>query len=287
MHLCVKNVCLLKVMDKMQLTVSIVLYNNDLLVLNRTIDSVLESSSIAKLYLIDNSPSPLEKDLISDDRIQYIFLNSNRGFGAGHNVVLNRSLCLGKYHLVLNPDVYFSKGCLEKLCEYMDANPDVGNVMPRIVYPSGELQHLCKLLPTPTDWIVRMFIPIQRVKNKIDYNFEMRFADYDQEMNVPYLSGCFMFLRKSVIEEIGVFDERIFMYGEDTDLNRRIHQKYRTMYYPQVTITHNFEKGSHKSLRLFWIHVKAAIYYLNKWGWFFDKERTLINEKIKAIHQKK
>lgn len=95
-----------------------------------------------------------------------------------------------------------------------------------------------------------------------------------------------MFLRKSVIEEIGVFDERIFMYGEDTDLNRRIHQKYRTMYHPKVTITHNFEKGSHKSLRLFWIHVKAAIYYLNKWGWFFDKERTLINEQTKAIYQK-
>lgn len=270
----------------MQLTVSIVLYNNDLAVLNRAICSVLESSLVTKLYLIDNSPFPLEESLPSDDRVQYVFLNSNRGFGAGHNVVLKRLSYLGKYHLVLNPDVYLSKGCLEKLYEYMDANFDVGNVMPRIVYPSGELQYLCKLLPTPIDWIVRMFIPIQKIKNKIDYNFEMRFTDYNQEMNVPYLSGCFMFLRKSVIEEIGVFDEGIFMYGEDTDLNRRIHQKYRTMYYPEVTITHNFEKGSHKSLRLLWIHVKAAIYYLNKWGWFFDKERILINKKIKTYNQR-
>ena len=112
----------------------------------------------------------------------------------------------------------------------------------------------------------------------------MHFADYESEMNVPYLSGCFMFLRKSVIEEVGVFDEGIFMYGEDTDLNRRIYQKYRTMYYPKVTIIHAFEKGSHKNFRLFWIHVKAAIYYLNKWGWFFDKERRDINKKTKSAY---
>ena len=106
-------------------------------------------------------------------------------------------------------------------------------------------------------------------------------------MNVPYLSGCFMFLRKSVIEKIGVFDEGIFMYGEDTDLNRRIHEKYRTMYYPEVIITHDFEKGSHKNWRLFWIHVKAAIYYMNKWGWIFDKQRKRINEQTKRLYSVK
>ena len=62
------------------------------------------------------------------------------------------------------------------------------------------------------DWIGRMFIPFKGIKKKINNSFEMRFADYNKEMNVPYLSGCFMFLRKSVIEEVGVFDEGIFMY---------------------------------------------------------------------------
>lgn len=105
-------------------------------------------------------------------------------------------------------------------------------------------------------------------------------------MDVPYLSGCFMFLRREVIREIGVFDEGIFMYGEDTDLNRRIFQHYRTVYFPEITIIHDFEKGSHKNLRLFWIHVKAAVYYLNKWGWFFDKERRKINQAIKKKYIK-
>ena len=189
-----------------------------------------------------------------------------------------------KYHLVLNPDVSFALGTLEKLYDYMERNLDVGNVMPKIIYPNGDLQYLCKLLPTPMDWIGRMFIPFKSIKRRINDRFEMHFADYESEMNVPYLSGCFMFLRKSVIEEVGVFDEGIFMYGEDTDLNRRIYQKYRTMYYPKVTIIHAFEKGSHKNFRLFWIHVKAAIYYLNKWGWFFDNERRDINKKTKSAY---
>lgn len=271
-------------MEHIHITASIVLYKNDTAILRKTIDSFLNTSFQVKLYLIDNSPTPLLEKVILDKRVQYVFLNSNRGFGAGHNVQLKRLIKVGKYHLVLNPDIHFEKGTLEKLYDYMEANPDVGNAMPRIVYPNGDLQYLCKLLPTPKDWIIRMFIPLKSVKDKIDYNLEMRFADYNKEMNVPYLSGCFMFLRKSVIEEIGVFDEGIFMYGEDTDLNRRIHQKYRTMYYPEVTITHNFEKGSHKSLRLLWIHIKAAIYYLNKWGWFFDKERREINRKTKLAY---
>lgn len=269
-----------------RLTASIVLFHNNIAELKSAIDSFLNTSLSVKLYLIDNSPEPVLESLATDPRVEYFYLNANRGFGAGHNVVLKRLHLLGEYHIILNPDVVFEKGTLERLCEYMDANPGVGNVMPRIVYPNGELQYLCKLLPTPMDWIGRMFIPFKSVREQINNSFEMRFADYNKAMNVPYLSGCFMFLRKSVVEEIGFFDERIFMYGEDTDLNRRIYRKYRTMYYPEVTITHVFEKGSHKSLRLFWIHVKAAIYYLNKWGWFFDKERREINTKTKDVYNK-
>lgn len=272
---------------KTYLSASIVLYNNNPQVLKQTIDCFLKTPLSIKLYLVDNSPLPLLEKMVEDERIQYIYLNSNRGFGAGHNAIMRRASCLGKFHLVLNPDIFFEEGTLEKLCEYMEANIDVGNVMPRIVYPNGNLQYLCKLLPTPLNWIARMFIPIKSIRERLNYNFEMHFADYNKPLNVPYLSGCFMFLRTSVIKEIGVFDEGIFMYGEDTDLNRRIHEKYRTMYYPEVTVTHNFEKASHKSWRLFWVHIKAAFYYMNKWGWIFDKQRTLINKKTKNLYSAK
>jgi GT2 family glycosyltransferase len=269
----------------MDISGTIVTYKNNFNILKQAISSFLNTKLNIKLYIVDNSPTDEIKLICTDSRIEYIYMNSNKGFGAGHNVIMRKPDKMGKYHLILNPDIEFKPGTLESLYLYMENNSDVGNVMPKILYPDGKLQHLCKLLPTPKDWIIRMFIPIKKVKNKIDYNLEMHFADYGKEMNVPYLSGCFMFLRKSVIEEIGIFDEGIFMYGEDTDLNRRIYRKYRTMYYPNATVVHNFEKGSHKDIRLLWIHIKAAIYYLNKWGWFIDNERNVINKKTKLEYK--
>lgn len=266
---------------EIEISASIVTYENKKIILCEAINSFLNTTMNIKLYIIDNSPTDQIKTWLHDDpRIEYIFNNKNIGFGAAHNLIMKDNSKLGKYHLVLNPDIKFSQGTLEELYQFMEQNPDVGNVMPKILYPNGELQYLCKLLPTPKDWFIRMFVPIKSIKEWNNYRFEMRFTNYDKIMNVPYLSGCFMFLRKTVIETIGLFDEGIFMYGEDTDLNRRIHQKYKTIYFPQINIIHNFEKGSHRNLRLFWIHIKAALYYLNKWGWFFDKERKQINKSI-------
>ena len=208
-----------------QVTATIVTYKNDPEEIKAAADSFLSSKLDVHLYLVDNSPEPtLGKYFDSDSRIDYYYLNANRGFGAGHNVIMRQPQKMGKYHLVLNPDITFAEGTIEGLYTYMEENNDVGNVMPKVLFPNGAFQYLCKLLPSPVDWLVRMFIPIKSIKDKINYRFEMRFADFTKPMNVPYLSGCFMFFRKDVIEEVGVFDEHIFMYGEDADINRRIHQ---------------------------------------------------------------
>lgn len=267
-------------MNPLHISATIVAYKNNIDELNLSIKSFLETNLNVAIYIIDNSPTDSLKDKIyKDNRVRYIFMNKNNGFGAGHNEILSHPEFMGKYHLVLNPDIHFEPGVIDRLYSYMEENPDVGNVMPKVIYPNGDLQYLCKLLPTPIDWIGRLIIPFKAIKDKINDKFEMHFADYNKCMNVPYLSGCFMFLRTSVIKEIGLFDTHIFMYGEDTDLNRRIHAKYKTMYNPDVTIIHRHEQGSHKNLHLMWIHIKAAIYYFNKWGWFIDKERKEINRK--------
>lgn len=267
-------------MNPLHISATIVAYKNNIDELNLSIKSFLETNLNVAIYIIDNSPTDSLKDKIyKDNRVRYIFMNKNNGFGAGHNEILSHPEFMGKYHLVLNPDIHFEAGVIDRLYSYMEENPDVGNVMPKVIYPNGDLQYLCKLLPTPIDWIGRLIIPFKAIKDKINDKFEMHFADYNKCMNVPYLSGCFMFLRTSVIKEIGLFDTHIFMYGEDTDLNRRIHAQYKTMYNPDVTIIHRHEQGSHKNLHLMWIHIKAAIYYFNKWGWFIDKERKEINRK--------
>lgn len=256
------------------------LFKNDVVQIEKTISSFLNSNASTYLYLIDNSPTDELSSFCNDSRVEYIHNPTNPGFGAAHNIALKKAIKMGaKYHLVLNPDVYFDSKVLPELIRFMDANPDVGNVMPKVIYPNGSLHYLCKLLPTPLDWFGRRFSPFRKRVDSRNQKFELRFTGYSKIMEVPYLSGCFMFFRLDALKKIGFFDENIFMYGEETDICRRlIAYKFRNIFYPEVTIVHEFAKGSHKTWHLTWIGVKSAVYYFNKWGWFFDKERERINK---------
>lgn len=264
----------------LNITGSIVLYKNNKSILIKAISSFLNTELDVKLMLIDNSLNDDLKNIFNDKRIIYYHNPSNPGFGAGHNIALRKAIEGGsKYHLILNPDVYFDEEVMIKLTNYLDENRDIGNIMPKVLYPDGEIQYLCKLLPTPYDWIGRRFNPFKKMVEKRNEMFELRFSNYDKIMEVPYLSGCFMYLRISALKDIGLFDEKIFMYGEETDLCRRlIKGGYKTIFYPYTNIYHHFEKGSHKSWRLTRIGIQSAIYYFNKWGWFKDDERKEINE---------
>lgn len=261
------------------ITASIVAYKNDFALLTRVMKSFLDTRLNVKLYLVDNSPTDAIKKLCVDERVEYIFNGANTGYGAAHNVAINRVLEGSKYHLVLNPDVYFSRGTAEKIFEFMNSNVDVGLVMPKILYPDGTVQHLCKLLPAPFDLIFRRFVPFRKIIERRNDVYELRLSGYDRLMDVPYLSGCFMFIRTSAFKKAGCFDERFFMYLEDTDLSRRINQHCRTVYYPEAAVYHAYQKGSYKNKRLLYYHVSSAIKYFNKWGWFFDKQRNEINRK--------
>ncbi|MFZ8832503.1 MAG: glycosyltransferase family 2 protein [Thermodesulfobacteriaceae bacterium] len=267
------------------LNISIVLYHNREEQIKKAIESVLNTDLNITLYLVDNSSTDSLRELERiDKRIVYVFNNSNLGFGKAHNIALKKSIEKNiPYHLVLNPDVYFEKGVLEELYNFMENNKDVGLVMPKVLYPDGNIQYLCKLLPTPLDLFGRRFLnfgPFKKIVEKRNEIYELRFTGYDKIMEVPYLSGCFMFIRTEVLKKVGLFDERFFMYLEDTDLSRRIHRIAKTVYYPYVHIYHEYGKGSYKSLKLLYYHIKSAIKYFNKYGWFFDKEREEINKKI-------
>jgi GT2 family glycosyltransferase len=269
-----------------ELVVSIVLYKNNPSVLSKAIQSVLESDGIIlKLYLIDNSPTDTLRAITSDHRCTYIFNKRNIGFGAGHNIAMRHSLTESNYHLVLNPDVYFASNVLYDVHRFMEASPFVGQIMPQIRFPDNTIQYSGKLLPTPWDLIGRRlcwWLPSFKRRNS---EYELQGADYNKIMNIPNQLGCFVLFRRQALVKAGLFDENIFMYLEDIDITRRVHRHYDTIYYPLVKIYHHYEKGSRRNPRLFLYHVKSAIYYFNKWGWFSDGERSLINRKVIERYQ--
>jgi GT2 family glycosyltransferase len=264
------------------LSASIVIYKSNCDMLKQAIESFLQSTEDSLLYLIDNSPTDKARSLAQHPRVTYIFNNQNIGFGAAHNIALRLAIkSSARYHVVLNPDVYFDARVTTELRQFMDNNQEIGLAMPKVLYPNGQLQPLCKLLPNPYTLILRRFFNFhKRLLEKQNHAYELHFSGYDKIMDVPFLSGCFMFLRVEAIRTVGLFDERIFLYTEDMDLSRRIHQRFRTVFYPHVSIHHYHQRGSYHNPQLLLYNIQSAIRYFNKWGWFFDKEREQINQRV-------
>jgi GT2 family glycosyltransferase len=262
-----------------EITASVVLYNTSETQLMHLLDCIRRSSIAVHTYLIDNSPVPNMYPCMEWVGVTYIRADANRGYGAGHNIALRKILDNSSYHFVLNPDIYFGPEELEKMICFMSQDPSIGQLMPKVIYPDGSLQYLCKLIPTPADLFLRRFAfgPLKKAARLCSERFELRHSGYNQVMDVPYLSGCFMLFRTSALRHVGLFDERFFMYPEDIDITRRMHSAFRTVFYPGATVVHDHAKESYKSLRALWIHVRNSIRYFNKWGWIHDAERSRMN----------
>lgn len=269
----------------MLLSCAIVCYRNSESQLDQVVESVVRSALekpglTLALTIVDNSPTDRLRKLAERHGARYLHRADNPGFGAAHNIAIAQSLEEGAaYHLVLNPDVHFDREVLPALVDYMEQHVEIGLLMPDIRYPDGRRQYLCKLLPTPADLFLRRFLPgPYRWAGRLA-RYELHESGYSRVMDVPSLSGCFMLLRVSVLREVGAFDERFFMYLEDVDLCRRVGSVTRTVFFPSVSITHQYVKGSYKNWRLLYNHIRSAVLYFNKWGWFFDRQRRLVNRR--------
>jgi GT2 family glycosyltransferase len=273
----------MKMYYPLQISASIVLYKNDPAEVLAAVASLTSSSLQVGLMAIDNSPTEELREAVESLGAEYHFIGSNVGFGAGHNIALRAYMGRSEYHLILNPDVHFDPQILTPLYDFMQANRNVGLVMPRVLYPDGSEQRLCKLLPRPIDLIVRRFGgPLGKLFQSGADRYLLKGVRMDQPGFVPCVSGCFMLVRTETLVRIGLFDERYFMYMEDVDLCRRVAEIADTFFFPGVAIIHEYAKGSYRSKRLLKYHIQSAWRYFEKWGWFVDQTRDRLNERMLA-----
>jgi GT2 family glycosyltransferase len=248
---------------------SVVLYNNPPAMIENVISSFLDTTLNVKLYMIDNSPVPLSLSL-EKRPIFYHYAGQNLGYGRAHNWSIKRcEPC--KYFLILNPDVIISKGVIGELRRYLDANPDVGMVCPKVLNRDHTLQYLNKRQPNLIDLFLRRFYDTKgrfdTLKRRLDH-YEMRDVGYDDIHEVPFMTGAFMFCRMDVLKKVGGFDPRFFMYFEDADLSRKLQAEgCKTVYYPYVSITHLWQRESQKRLKMALIFMISGVKYFQKWGW--------------------
>jgi GT2 family glycosyltransferase len=247
---------------------SIVLFRTPAAEIEPLIRQLLDQG-VQLLYLIDNSPGGFDAfaGWRPPERVVTISTRRNLGYGRGHNLAIRDSVRRHEYHLVCNPDISMEEQTLPTLYTLLEQQRDIGLCIPKVVGVDGELHHLCKLAPSPLDLAIRRFCPPAWFAARRAH-FEMRDRSYDDEMEPPFMSGCFMFFRSSVLARLDGFDERFFLYLEDLDLSRRSQRIARNLYYPRRTIVHAHQRGAHKSLKLLLAFGVSVLRYFNKWGWF-------------------
>jgi len=231
-----------------------------------------------EIIVIDNhSGDDLDSLKEGFPEIKLIASPKNLGMGGGNNLGLK--IAAGEYILILNPDTFITSGAITVLIDYLRANPAVGLVGPKLLYPDQSLQYSCARFP-------KFYIPLLR-RTFLGYYFpklreDFRMADFDHKTikDVDWLMGsCLMFRRELRLPAGQIFrpqfDERYFMYFEDTDLCRQIWTKgWRVVYNPNAIVIHDHARESAKFPwylaifvdRLSWIHIVSWIKYFAKWG---------------------
>lgn len=244
-----------------QITATIVLYNENLKTLKKTVNSFLKTSFKKKLYLIDNSPTDKLKKYFLHEEIEYIFVGKNLGFGKAHNLILQK--LNSNYHLLLNPDLEFDENVIRILINQLENNKNVIFTTPKVIYPNNELQYVCRKHPTFFDLLNRR---LNIDKSRV-YDTEYRNKDLDKPFFPDFIHGCFMLFKTEEFINLKGFDERYFLYMEDADLCRKIDKLgKKKLYFPEVQIIHQHQKGSAKNIKLFFYHISSALKYFLKWG---------------------
>lgn len=194
-----------------------------------------------EVIVIDNAGSVATAELVKEYLPDSTYLSNkiNKGFAAAVNQGMK--LATGRYVLLLNPDTVIPADAIERMVKHMDKDVDVGIGSCIIRYPNGELQDSIRRFPRMIDQLLIMLkVPhfMRRVKPIDDYM--MRDTDALQTQDVDSIMGAFMMIRRSVIDKVGLFDERYFIWFEEVDYCKMAHNAgFKIRHYADVEIVHH------------------------------------------------
>jgi N-acetylglucosaminyl-diphospho-decaprenol L-rhamnosyltransferase len=210
-------------------------------VLRTSIASAMEfAGASARVYIVDNSPDDGGVDLLRSRKshVEIIQNPENRGFAAA----VNQAISAGSGDLVwlVNPDVSEISGARADIETIFTTNRRAGAVAVRLLYPDGSLQHSCRREPRMADFIAANLGLEQRFP-RWTFPKRLRMLDWDYANTrvVDAASGGCLFIRRSALEDVGPFDERFFVYGEEIDwLVRAKRRGWQTVFCPRVEAIH-------------------------------------------------
>ena len=288
----------------MKLSIVIVNYNVRYF-LEQALHSVYNAISNikAEVFVVDNASSDESVQMVKSKfpNVKLIVNQDNTGFSVANNQAIRKAA--GEYILLLNPDTLVKEDTFAKCMEFMDNKPKVGGLGVKMIDGSGKfLPESKRGFPSPSVAFFKTF-GLARLfpKSKIFNKYHLGYLDKNKSWEVDVLAGAFMLLRKSVLDQIGLLDERFFMYGEDIDLSYRIQKAgFQNYYFADTTIIHykgestkkgdlNYVKTFYNAMILFAKKhftgslASAFILFLNL-AIYFRAGLTLVKNIFKKVH---
>lgn len=223
--------------------VSIIIVNYNTLELTKnTINSVIEKTKNLKyeIILIDNASIDGSVEFFEKEyknKIIFIKNNENLGFGKANNKGIE--IARGKYVFLLNPDTLLINNAIKILFDFMEKNENCGicggNLYDLKMKPMHSYKQRIPSLKTEIDDNLNLMRKIytKLLMKRTDFNYT------EKNLEVGYITGADMFIRKKVLEESGYFDEDFFMYCEESELTLRIKKLgYKVISVPKAKIIH-------------------------------------------------
>ena len=262
--------------DKFDVSVIIVNWNSGKF-LQETMQSLFYKNKDVSFetIIIDNDSDKNEESYLYLDRVlEYnnvtlVKSDKNLGFAKANNAGMQ--IAKGWKFFLLNPDVIFQDNCIKILSDYLDNNPDVGMVGPKVLSPDGSFQQPClRGKPYPKDTLFHLMGLAKAFPNNEFFNgYALWHLDRNQIQECWALAGCSMMIKREVYDKIGGIDERYFMYQEETDWGIECRKAgYKVIYNPNSVITHYKGVTTSKiKIKSIWIFTQSMMKFFKKHFW--------------------
>ena len=273
-----------------QLSVIVITWNAEQYV-RQCLDSVFTAtaSRVTEIIVVENGSTDGTRAILESygERINLTLLKKNNGVAVARNIGM--AMAKGEYLWILDVDTVVNRGAVEGMIEYLTNHQECGICSCRLQSESGAVQDSCRRLPYPKYKIRNLLLAktgklafAKKINDKIKKQNESQFYHKELQGSEPfeteYIIGACQMFRKTILDEVGFLDEKIFYGPEDADFCLRTYEKgYKIVCLPEYYIVHHYNRISNKRLfsRISYLHLKGLVY-------FYAKHKNT-NEKLKSV----
>ncbi|UCC63976.1 MAG: glycosyltransferase family 2 protein [Anaerolineae bacterium] len=222
---------------------SIVIVNwNTRDLLARCLEAVYKTTSKLdfEVIVVDNGSTDGSQEMVRKEfpHVSLIANTNNLGFTKANNQAIRGSQ--GRYVLLLNSDAFVREHTIEQMVAFLDRHPEAGMAGCKLLYEDGRLQPSCYTFPTLfTEFCIATQLDKLFPKSPVFGQYCMTYWDFDEVREVDVIMGAFMLVRAAAIDQVGLMDERYFMYSEEVDWCYRFREKgWKIYFYPDAEAVH-------------------------------------------------